>query len=126
VQTQSDTDVEKLDDYKADSYINYQGEKLASRFNAYSYWLLTKAMDTHQIARGRNKTVDELLQGIQIPTLIIGISSDILCPLVEQQHMAAMIPQSTLVEIDSTYGHDGFMVETKKISAVLLQWLKSK
>ena len=123
VKTQSDTDVEKLDNYKAASYINYQGEKLASRFNAYSLWLLSKAMDTHQIARGRDTTIDELLKKIIQSTLIIGISSDILCPLAEQQHMATQMPNASLVEIDSAYGHDGFMVETEKISAAFQNWI---
>ncbi|HRE64455.1 MAG TPA: homoserine O-acetyltransferase [Ferruginibacter sp.] len=123
VKTQMDSDTEKLDKFKASSYIQYQGEKLAARFNAYSYWLLTKAMDSHQLSRGRNKTMQELLNSIQQKTLIIGISSDILCPLAEQKLMASLMPQSTLVEIDSEYGHDGFLVEVEKISAVLTKWL---
>ena len=53
VQKQTDEDKEKLDHYRASSYIQYQGDKLVKRFNAYSYWLLTKSMDTHQLARGR-------------------------------------------------------------------------
>lgn len=123
VKTQSDPDVEKLNNYKAASYIEYQGKKLAARFNAYSLWVLTKAMDTHQLARGRNASTDDLLKKIQQPALIIGISSDILCPLAEQQHMAALIPNATLMEIDSAYGHDGFMVESEKISAAFLNWI---
>jgi homoserine O-acetyltransferase len=50
VQNQTDPDPEKLDNFKASSYINYQGDKLANRFNAYCYWLLTKSMDSHNIA----------------------------------------------------------------------------
>ncbi len=123
VQTQSETDAEKLDNYKAASYIQYQGNKLANRFNAYSYWLLTKALDTHHIARGRGGDTDAVLKSIQQRTLIIGISSDILCPLIEQQHMAEQMPNATLQEIDSAYGHDGFLVETQKISTALAHWL---
>ena len=125
VKTQSEDDPEKLDDYKASSYIIYQGNKLSDRFNAYSYWLLTKALDTHHIARGRGGNTDDVLKNIHQPTLIIGISSDILCPLVEQQHMAAQMPNATLVAIDSVYGHDGFLVETAMISSALQHWLGS-
>ena len=64
VQKQNDPDKEKIDNYKASSYINHQGEKLMNRFNAYSYWLLTKSMDSHHIARARNKTTQEILQTI--------------------------------------------------------------
>jgi homoserine O-acetyltransferase len=124
IKTQSDADAEKLDNYKADSYIQYQGNKLADRFNAYSYWLLTKALDTHHIARGRGGNVDAVLRNMKQHTLIIGISSDILCPLNEQQHMAEQMPNATLVEIDSIYGHDGFLVEVEKITEALVQWLR--
>jgi homoserine O-acetyltransferase/O-succinyltransferase len=123
VQKQTDTDAEKIDNFKASSYINYQGDKLVTRFNAYSYWMLTKSMDSHHIARGRGGNVETVLKNITQKTLIIGISSDILCPLQEQKHMAEYIPHSTLLEIDSVYGHDGFIVEAKKISAALKNWL---
>jgi homoserine O-acetyltransferase len=124
VQKQTDPDTEKLDNYKAASYIEYQGEKLVKRFNAYSYWLLTKAMDSHHIARGRGGDVEAILHSIQQPTLLIGISSDILCPLEEQRHMQQHLADCNLVEIDSVYGHDGFMVEVEKIGEVLRGWMK--
>ena len=123
VQKQTDPDTEKLDDFKASSYINYQGDKLVERFNAYCYWLLTKAMDSHQLARGRGRQLEEVLAGIRQKTLIIGIGSDILCPMEEQRHIARHLPDATLVEIDSAYGHDGFMVEGEKIATHLREWL---
>ncbi|MCP9751132.1 homoserine O-acetyltransferase [Ferruginibacter sp. HRS2-29] len=123
VQKQSDTDTEKTDDYRASSYINYQGQKLASRFNTHSYWLLTKAMDSHHIARGRGGNIDSVLASITQKTLVIGISSDILCPVNEQKHLATAIPNATYAEIDSDYGHDGFLIETEKITAKLRDWL---
>jgi homoserine O-acetyltransferase len=123
VKKQTDNDIEKLGNFSAESYIRYQGEKLAARFNSFSYWLLTKAMDTHHIARGRNESIDNLLKKIKQPTLIIGISSDILCPIAEQRHLSETIPNATLIEIDSEYGHDGFMVETGKISAAYNNWI---
>jgi homoserine O-acetyltransferase len=123
VQKQTDPDAEKIDNFRASSYINYQGDKLVNRFNAYSYWMLTKSMDSHHIARGRAGKVEDVLRSIKQKTLIIGISSDILCPLHEQKFMAEHIPDSTLVEIDSVYGHDGFIVEAEKISSALKKWL---
>ena len=123
VKTQSDNDYNKMDGFKASSYINYQGDKLVSRFNAYSYWLLTKSMDSHNIARNRSNDIKQVLKSIHQPTLIIGISTDILCPLCEQQTLAENIPNSTLLEIESSYGHDGFMVESAQISILLAQWL---
>ena len=126
VKTQSDSDFEKIDGFKASSYINYQGDKLVNRFNAYSYWLLTKSMDSHNITRGRGKDIRQVLQSIQQQTLIIGINTDILCPLCEQHTLAENIPNATLLEIESGYGHDGFMVESAQISVLLEQWLSGK
>jgi len=123
VKTQTDGDVEKLDGYRAASYIRYQGEKLIGRFHAYSYWLLTKAMDSHQLARGRGGSLRAVLEGIDQKTLLVGVTSDILCPVEEQLFMAAHMGDVELVEIDSAYGHDGFMVEGEKIATLLREWL---
>lgn len=123
VAQQTDEDYEKIEHFKASSYINYQGEKLTKRFNAYSYWYLTKAMDSHNIARGRKKSIGAVLQTIHTPTLLIGISSDILCPVQEQKFMAEHLPDCRLEIIDSAYGHDGFLVEAEKIAAKLRDWL---
>ncbi len=123
VQQQTDNDPEKLDNYKASAYIQYQGDKLVQRFNAFSYWQLTKSMDSHHLARGRGGQLIPVLQNIQQRTLIVGISSDILCPLTEQQFLASHLPNATLIEIDSNYGHDGFMVESIIISKHLADWL---
>ncbi|MEO7310092.1 MAG: homoserine O-acetyltransferase [Chitinophagaceae bacterium] len=123
--SQSDSqDTEKTDDFKASSYINYQGEKLVSRFNAKSYWALTKSMDSHNIARGRGGNIGEVLAQLLQPTLIIGINSDFLCPTQEQQVLASYLPQSQLHIIDSLYGHDGFLTETVKVSGILRDWVK--
>lgn len=123
---QTDADPEKIDNFKASAYLNYQGDKLVKRFNAYSYWLLTKAMDSHHLARGRGGDLIKVVSEINLPTLIVGISSDILCPIDEQKFMASHMPDAMLVEIDSAYGHDGFMVETKKITAPLSGFLGSR
>jgi len=120
---QTDPDPEKIDHYKASSYVLYQGEKLMNRFNPYSYCLLTKAMDSHHLGRGRGGRTERVLQEMTQRTLIIGINSDILCPLEEQRFMARHLPNATLVEIDSAYGHDGFMVEVEKINRYLKEWL---
>jgi homoserine O-acetyltransferase len=120
---QTDPDSEKLDNYRASSYISYQGDKLVNRFNAYSYWLLTKSMDSHHLARGRGMSVAEVLKGIQQRTLVLGINTDILCPLHEQHFLVDNIPDATLVEIDSAYGHDGFIIESGKICLHLGKWL---
>ncbi|MND03081.1 homoserine O-acetyltransferase [compost metagenome] len=56
--------------------------------------------------------------------LVIGIDSDILCPVPEQKFLAENIPNSTLHVISSDYGHDGFLVETETISRHLFEWME--
>jgi homoserine O-acetyltransferase len=120
---QADPETEKLEHFKSSSYIHYQAEKLARRFNACSYHTLTRSMDTHNIARGRNSTVAQVLGRILQPVLVIGISSDILCPPAEQRFLADHIPNARYEEINSPFGHDGFLVEADKIGALLQHWL---
>lgn len=119
---QPDND-ENLENYNAGSYLAYQGEKLVSRFNAYSYWSLTKTMDSHNLARGRGE-IETVLKKINSKTLVIGISSDILCPVNEQKFLAAHIPGAKYVEIDSPYGHDGFLIEYEKLRHHIRKFLK--
>jgi homoserine O-acetyltransferase len=120
VDSQSDDD-ERTDNFKVSSYIHYQGEKLVNRFNAYSYWLLTKTMDSHNVGRNRDG-ITNALKKIQARTLCIGITTDFLCPIQEQRYLAANIPDAEFLEIDSPFGHDGFLVEGKKIGDKISSW----
>jgi homoserine O-acetyltransferase len=122
--TQSDTDIEKTDLYKAQSYQQYQGEKLINRFNVHSYWYLTKAMDSHHVGRSRGGVKNALAQ-IVANTLVIGIVSDVLFPVEEQKTLAELIPNGVYVEIDSFYGHDGFLIETKEITEIIKDFYQS-
>ena len=124
VKSQSDTSPEKVDQFMASSYMRYQGEKLANRFSAYSYWTLSKALDSHNLARNR-EAIEKVLNNIRVKTLVIGITSDLLCPLQELQFLAKHIPDATYASIDSLYGHDGFLVETSAISDHLSSWFLS-
>jgi homoserine O-acetyltransferase len=119
--SQTEDDLNKIDHYKASSYQNYQGEKLVSRFSCHSYWYLTKAMDSHNVGRGR-VNVEKALQAIPNNTLVIGISSDILFPVSEQKYLAQQIPNAQYQEIDSFYGHDGFLIETEKIEELIREF----
>ena len=114
--TQKNTDNNHPHNHAAASYQRYQGEKLVKRFNAYSYVRLSEAMDSHHVARERGDSVEAVLKDISLPTLVIGVTSDVLFPLSEQKLLAASIPQAVYKEIDSLYGHDGFLIETKQLT----------
>ncbi|SFE36923.1 homoserine O-acetyltransferase [Pedobacter antarcticus] len=123
VATQVESVNEKTDGFRASSYQNYQGEKLCKRFNAYSYWYLTKAMDSHNVGRGR-KSVAEALQQIKADTLVIGIPNDLLFPLCEQEYLANHIPHAKFQKLLSAYGHDGFLIETDELTNIIGNFLK--
>jgi len=122
--TQQEEKDNLVDDYKASSYQNYQGDKLVNRFNAYSYWYLSKSMDSHNVGRGRNG-IEKALSLIKARTLVIGIKSDVLFPIEEQQYLFNHIPKSALAEIDSFYGHDGFLIETEALTNIITSFFKT-
>lgn len=120
--TQKNTGNNTINNHAASSYQRYQGEKLVKRFNAYSYVRLSEAMDSHQVARERAYSIETVLREIKIPTLVIGVTSDVLFPLNEQQLLAKYIHKSVYNEIDSLYGHDGFLIETAQLTEHIKQF----
>lgn len=123
--TQEEEDDEKLRSFKAASYQAHQGDKLVNRFNPYSYWCLTCLADTHNIGRSRGG-VRNALKAIKADVLCVGIKSDILFPPDEQKFIALNVDKAEYVEIESFYGHDGFLIETGAVTdAVHSFWAKT-
>lgn len=118
---QNENDELKVRDFKAASYIKYQGEKLAKRFSPISYYKLTQVLDTHNLARNRFEDIRVALAQIPQKGLVISISSDLLCPPSEQQFLARHLKNAEYKEIDSLYGHDGFLLEYTKITQAIHQ-----
>ena len=112
------------DAFAVESYLRYQGAKLVQRFDANCYVHLTRQMDTHDVSRGRGGYPDAL-RSIRHPTLVLGIDSDVLYPLEEQEELAAYIPEATLQIIESEHGHDSFLIAFDQIDAVLRPWMES-
>lgn len=105
------------------SYQRYQGEKLRRRFNAYSYYRLSQAVDSHNLGRGRGK-VEDVLKQIKAKSLVVAITSDILFPPSDHTIMVENIPNVEYHLIDSDFGHDGFLVEHKQLNDIILNFLK--
>lgn len=103
------------DQFEVESYLEYQGEKLVSRFDANSYIRLTQAMDTHDISRKRD-SFEDVLKHFHKRCLIIGIDSDLLYPIKEQIELSTLLPNSIFKEINSSYGHDAFLIEFEQIN----------
>lgn len=120
--TQALDNNEQLDGYKSAGYQRYQGEKIADRFNAFTYWTLSKMMDSHNVGRNRGSILNALAQ-IKARTLVVGIRSDLLFPPSEQQFLARHIPDAVYEEIDSLYGHDGFLIEFRPLANIIRKWM---
>lgn len=119
--TQARDSNEQTDHFRAATYQQYQGDKLAHRFNAFSYWTLSRMMDLHNVGRNRPSVTNALSQ-VKAHTLVVGISSDILFQPSEQKFLARHIPDAEYQEIDSLYGHDGFLIEYKQLKQILQAW----
>ncbi len=111
--------------YAADNYQRYQGLKLVNRFNAACYYRLSQAMDSHDVGRNRGG-VENALQKITARTLVIGITSDVLYPIEEQEFLRDHIPGAKMLYLNSDFGHDGFLLEYEKIETALKDFIEDK
>ncbi|MDL4839296.1 homoserine O-acetyltransferase MetX [Aquibacillus rhizosphaerae] len=113
--------------YEIESYLDYQGKKLTKRFDANSYLYLLKAMDTHDIGRERGGW-KKAASAITKPLHAIGYSGDLLFPTSELkqlvEHLQVTDKITTFDEVDTRFGHDGFLVEFEKWGARIEQHLK--
>jgi homoserine O-acetyltransferase len=80
-------------------------------------------MDSQDVGRNRGGVIAALRQ-IKSKTLVIGIKSDALFPIVEQEFLAKNIPGASFQMIDSLYGHDGFLIESGLMTKAIRLWQK--
>jgi homoserine O-acetyltransferase len=108
--------------FEVERYLEYQGDKLVRRFDANSYLLLTKAMDLHDLGRGRGG-METAFARLRAPLLSVGVSSDILYPHHQSREIVALAGDAgvdaTYAELDSPHGHDAFLIEVDQVAAVL-------
>ena len=116
--TQTEPDESKLEDFRACSYQQYQGQKIDRRYNAYSYYAVSKTLDSQNVGRNRGG-LEAALSRIKAKTVAVGISSDLLFPPEEQRLIADLVPGASYYEIDSFYGHDGFLIEVEALTNIL-------
>ncbi len=114
--------------YAVESYLDYHGNKFTRRFDANSYVTLVQAMSSHDVGRGRGGTV-EALRRATAKALVLGIDSDRLFPVPDQQHIAAHLPGNIdgtePTVISSPFGHDGFLIEDTLVGTQLTRLLDS-
>jgi homoserine O-acetyltransferase len=112
--------------FEVESYLDYHGEKLVKRFDANSYLVLNRAMDLHDVGRGRG-SLSAALARIDVPVATMAITSDTLYPPYQQyelrDRLAAQGTPVTHVEIESPHGHDGFLIEFDQVGSGIGKFL---
>ena len=111
--------------YAVESYLRYQGAKLAGRFDAGAYVRLTEAMDDHDVGLGRGREDAATALGrLAADALCVGISSDLLYPPAESRALADLLPRGRYAELRSPFGHDAFLVDFEALDALLQPFLR--
>jgi homoserine O-acetyltransferase/O-succinyltransferase len=114
--------------FEVERYLEYHGDKLIDRFDTNSYLIIGKAMDLHDIGRGRNGLVPAMAR-IRVPTLTMGIWSDMLYPSYQQHQIHDLLVANgtpcEYVEIDSPHGHDAFLINLDQVAPPLTSFLDS-
>ena len=108
---------------EVESYLDYQAEGFSERFDANSYLYLTRAMDDHDLTEGRGP-LREVVGGMTMPALVIGIDSDVLYPEAEQRDIAERLPNARYATLRSPHGHDAFLIEFPQLAAHLRRFLQ--
>lgn len=108
--------------FAVESYLDFHGNKFTRRFDANSYIVLTQAMNSHDLGRGRGG-VDAALARVEATSLVLGIDSDRYFPLSGQAEIAARLRHSMHgpepVLVSSEYGHDAFLIEDDAVGTAL-------
>ena len=115
------------DKFEVENYLDHHGDKLIRRFDTNSYLIIGKAMDLHDVARGRG-SLQTAASRISAPVLSMGISSDILYPTYQQKQIRDIISETggscEYVEIDSPHGHDAFLINLDQVGQPLVDFLQ--
>jgi len=105
--------------FEVERYLDHHGVKLVRRFDANSYLVIGKAMDLHDVGKGRGG-LESGIARIRVPTLVLGINSDILYPIYQQRQIHQLLARNgtptELVEIDSPHGHDAFLINVDQVA----------
>lgn len=112
--------------FEVEGYLDYHGAKLCRRFDANTYLVISKAMDLHDVGRGRGG-VARALARVRVPSLVMSVTTDALYVPAQQEHLRdglrAAGTDVEYVEIDSPDGHDAFLLATDQVGDALARFL---
>ncbi|MFB3915092.1 MAG: homoserine O-acetyltransferase [Terriglobales bacterium] len=110
-------------------YLDHQGEKFIARFDANTYIIISKAMETFDLVRGYGSE-ESALQRIQARVLLVGISSDWLFPAADVRalgdRMVAAGVDCHYRELQSSHGHDGFLADPERLAQIIQPYFQDE
>jgi homoserine O-acetyltransferase len=113
-------------DFEVEGYLLYRGDNFVKRFDANSYLYITKAMDNFDASEG--KILQDALEGLKTKALVVAFKSDWLYPAYQSKEIVRAFKfagiEATYCEIDSTYGHDAFLLEVEEETHLIAHFLK--
>lgn len=109
--------------FAVESYLDLHAERLKKRFDAGSYVVLTDALNRHDVGRGRGG-MNAALGTSRVPTMVVGVDTDILYPLHQQEHLSRNLGDFIgMAKITSPTGHDGFLIESRQMGQAMTKFL---
>jgi len=112
--------------FQVEEYLHNRGDNFVRRFDANSYLYITKAIDSFDASRG--KELYEVFKGIKTKVLILAFKSDWLYPVSQSREIVRACKlagiDSTYCEIESTYGHDAFLLEVEEETHLVKYFLQ--
>jgi len=115
-------------EFEVEGYLRYRGDNFVKRFDANSYLYITKAIDYFNILNG-NRKLANIFIGLKAKVLVIAFKSDWLYPAYQSQEIVKACKlagvDATYCEINSTYGHDAFLLETDEETQLIKHFLNT-
>ena len=116
-------------DFEVESYLRHQGSAFADRFDANTYLTISRALTYFDLARSHGGgSLQRALEPLQAAVLLISFSSDWLYPprdsLRLEQALRASGKDVEHHEIDTTYGHDSFLLEEARQTPMVHAFLE--
>ena len=115
-------------DFAVESYLRYQAEAFARRFDANAYLYISRALTYFDLARTYGGgSLDRALAAVRARTLLISFSSDWLYPPRDSEEIATALRANGKdvrhETIDASYGHDSFLLEEARMTSFIREFL---
>jgi len=110
--------------YEVESYLDHMGRKITSRFDPTSYLILLRAMNSHDIGRGRGG-VQQAVKGYKAKMAAVGYTHDLIYPPERIREFTHSVPHGNFHLVHTKFGHDGFLTEYSKWGFIIQAHLEA-